>query len=288
MLSVLFGLGGFIFSFWFVLTHHPDKFSGFFDLSAFVLLTVAPLSVAFVSHSFMDFFAGLKTLFSMAGLNQAKEMNSISNSLTQLSSAVRTEGIGILAQYKDKINNQLFKEGITLILNSFTPEEIKHNLIAKINTKQTQFQHATNLFESLGKLCPGMGLVGTIIGLVQMLSNMSDPSKLSAGMAVSLLATLYGLIMGTVIYTPISEKISIYAEKSLQLDTMIMEGVLLLKDKKSTAHFRDVLNTYSHGSGRQGGGQGGEGNGGGQGGNGGGGGGPRSRVPGPAGNRGVG
>ena len=287
MLSVLFGFAGFIFSFWFVLSHHPDHFSGFFDLSAFVLLTVAPLSVTFVSHSFVDFFAGLKTLFSMAGLNQSKELNTISNSLTQLSSAVRNEGIGVLAQHKDKIKNQLFKEGITLILNSFTPEEIKHNLIAKINTNQTQFQHAANLFESLGKLCPGMGLVGTIIGLVQMLSHMSDPSKLSAGMAVSLLATLYGLITGTVIYTPISEKINIYAEKSLQLETMIMEGVVLLKEKKSTAHFRDVLNTYSHNTnarnapgGNEGGGNAGGGNAGG--------GAPRSRVPGPAGNRGVG
>lgn len=245
MLSFTFGLAGFIFSFWFVLTHHPEHFSGFFDVSAFVLLTVAPLSVTFVSHSFVDFFAGIKTLFSMAFLNQSKEMDTISNNLTQLSSAVRNEGIGVLAQYKEKIKNQFFKDGITLILNSFTPDEIKHNLIAKINTKQTQFQHAANLFESLGKLCPGMGLVGTIIGLVQMLSHMSDPSKLSAGMAVSLLATLYGLILGTVIYTPISEKINIYAEKKLQLDTMIMEGVVLLKEKKSTAHFRDVVNTYS-------------------------------------------
>jgi chemotaxis protein MotA len=244
MLSIFFGLGGFAFSFWFVLFHHPEKFSGFFDLSAFVLLTCAPISVIFMSHSFVDFFSGLKTLFSMAFLNLKKEMDSISNLLSQVSQSVRAEGVGVLAQIKDKIKNSLFRDGITLILNSFTSEEIKHNLIAKINTKQIQFNHAANLFESLGKLCPGMGLVGTIIGLVQMLSNLTDPSKLGAGMAVSLLATLYGLIFGTVIYTPISEKIKIYAEKSLQLDTMIMEGIVLLKEKKSTAHFKDVLNTY--------------------------------------------
>jgi chemotaxis protein MotA len=244
MLSILFGLGGFSFSFWFVLFHHPEKFSGFFDLSAFVLLTCAPISVIFMSHSFVDFFSGLKTLFSMAFLNLSKEMNTISNDLTQLSQAVRADGVGVLVQYKDRIKNVLFRDGVSLILNSFTGDEIKHNIIAKINSKQIQFNHAANLFESLGKLCPGMGLVGTIIGLVQMLSNLTDPSKLGAGMAVSLLATLYGLIFGTVIYTPMSEKIRIYAEKSLQLDTMIMEGIILLKEKKSTAHFKDVLNTY--------------------------------------------
>lgn len=248
MLSVFFGLGGFAFSFWFVLNFHGDKFSGFFEKSAFVLLLVSPISVIFMSHSFVDFFSAMKTLFSMASMNQSKEMNNIANQLAQLSSAVRNEGIGVLAMRKDQVKNQFFRDGLTLILNSFTADEIKHNLVAKINTKQTQFSHAANLFESLGKLCPGMGLVGTIIGLVQMLSNLSDPSKLGAGMAVSLLATLYGLILGTVIYTPLSEKINIYAEKSLQLDTMIMEGVLLLKEKKSNAHLRDVLSTYqSHG-----------------------------------------
>jgi chemotaxis protein MotA len=78
-----------------------------------------------------------------------------------------------------------------------------------------------------------------------MLSNMSEPSKLGPAMAVALLTTLYGLVLGTVVYMPIAEKISIYAEKKLQLDLMVLEGVLLLKEKKSQAHLRDVLNTYA-------------------------------------------
>lgn len=245
MFSVVLGLAGFAYAFYFVLSHHAEKFEGFFDLPAFVLLTLAPLSVIFVSHNFIDFLKGIKVVATMGFNNQTKEMNQIVNQLTMLSSAVRTDGMGVLAQHKERIKNPLFKEGLTLILNQFTVDEIRHNLMAKINTKQTQFEHAANLFESLGKLCPGMGLVGTIIGLVQMLTNLSDPNKLGAGMAVSLLATLYGLILGTVIYQPIAEKIKIYAEKILQIDTMIMEGVSLLKDKKSSAHFQNVVRTYS-------------------------------------------
>ena len=245
MASILAGLGGFSFAFWYVLFHHGHEFTGFFDPGAFVLLTVAPLSVIFMSHSFHDFFGGLGTLISMAVTNHTREMVSISNQLSAISSGVRNEGMGVLAKFKGQLRNAFFRDGLGLILSSFTTEEIRHNMIAKINTKQIAFGHASNLFESLGKLCPGMGLVGTIIGLVQMLSNLTDPSKLGSGMAVSLLSTLYGLILGTVIYTPVSEKIRIFGEKSLQLDQMILEGVLLLKEKKSTAHFRDVVNTYS-------------------------------------------
>lgn len=263
MISVILGFGGFAYAFYFVLTHHAEKFEGFFDLPAFVLLMVAPISVIFVSHNFVDFFKGIKVVATMGFQNQSTAMNNIVNQLTQLSSAVRQDGIGVLASYKDRVKDPLFREGLTLILNSFTIDEIKHNLIAKINNKQTQFEHAANLFESLGKLCPGMGLVGTIIGLVQMMTNLSDPAKLGAAMAVSLLATLYGLILGTVIYTPIAEKIKIHAEKSLQLDTLIMEGVVLLKDKKSSAHFQNVVRTYTSNATPQGSpaGRGGRGNG---------------------------
>ena len=176
MASVLFGIAGFAFSFWFVLSFHGDKFSGFFERTAFVLLTLGPISVIFVSHSFVDFFSGIKTLFTTGFINTSKEMNQIANELTTIASSVRTEGIGIIVKHKDRVKNEFFREGLSLILNSFTSEEIKHNMTAKINTKQAQYTHAANLFESLGKLCPGMGLVGTIIGLVQMLSILSVPT----------------------------------------------------------------------------------------------------------------
>lgn len=241
MLSVLVGLGGFLAVCALLL---GKDLALFYDRDSLLLLAVGPVAVIFMSYSFVDFFNGLKTVSSMAFLNQSKEMNSISNLLTHLSQAVRADGVGAVAQHKDKVKNPLFRDGLALILNGFTPDEIRHNLVAKINTRQSQFNSAANLFESMGKLCPGMGLLGTIIGLMKMLANMSDPKALGPAMAIALLTTLYGLVFGTVLYNSIADKVRLYAEKSLQLDTMIMEGVLLLKEKKSGAHFRDVLNTY--------------------------------------------
>jgi chemotaxis protein MotA len=254
MISIVLGLGAFL---WTCKLLVGGDAKLFYDRDSLILLGIGPLAVIFVSHSMFEFFSSLRTVFSMAGLNQTKEMNAISNSLSQLSQAVRADGVGVLAQHKEKIKNKLFRDGISLILNGFTPDEIRHNLIAKINTRQAMFSSAANLFESLGKLCPGMGLLGTIVGLMKMLANMSDPKSLGPNMAIALLTTLYGLVLGTVIYNSISEKIKLYAEKSMQLDTMIMEGVLLLKEKKSGAHFRDVLNTYGTNNSKGGSGAGG-------------------------------
>lgn len=245
MISIILGLSGFAYTFYFLISQPAGGFSGFWDKSAALLLAAGPICIIFVSHNFIDFFAGIKVILKMAFLNQKREMNQISNQLTMISSIVRKDGVGAIAQFKNGIKNAFFREGLTLILNSFSVEEIRHNLTAKINTKQQQFAHAGNLFESLAKLSPGMGLLGTIIGLVLMLQNLSDPSKIGSGMAAALLTTLYGLILGNVVYQPIAEKITIYAEKTLQMDMLILEGVLLLKDKKSSAHFNNILTTYS-------------------------------------------
>ena len=245
MVSVVLGLVGFVFCAWFMAANPSVTFHGFFDLPAFILLTFAPIFITLISHNFIDFLAGLRTVFSMASLNYRKEMDRVVDQLSHLNGAVRNDGMGVLIQFKDKVKNPLLKDGLSLILNSFSAQEIKHNLTAKINNRQSNYAHAANLFESLGKLSPGVGLLGTILGLVHMLANLSDPTKIGASMAAALLATLYGLIYGNVVYLPVSEKINIHAEKMLQLDTMILEGVLLLKEKKSTAHLRDVVSTYT-------------------------------------------
>ena len=246
MLSSLSGIAMFCGTLYYLLHHSlEEKFNGFYSQSALLLLVVCPLAVILISRGILDLLAAIRTIFGMTFLNSAKEMTTVANELTQMSYAVRTKGIGGLIEFKGRLKNPLFRDGVALILNSFTTEEIRHNLTAKINTEQNGFFQATSLFESLGKLSPGMGLLGTIVGLIQMLSNLSDPTKIGPGMAVCLLATLYGLILGNVVYMPMAEKIQSYSEKRLQLQTMIMEGVILLKEKKAGAYLRDVVNTYS-------------------------------------------
>ena len=139
----------------------------------------------------------------------------------------------------------LLRDGLSLILNDFTSDEIRHNLQAKINTKQARMGTASHLFENMSKVCPAVGMIGTLIGLITMLSNLKDPSTIGGGMAIAMVTTLYGLMLGTIIYAPFGEKIAIEAEKVSSLDEMVLEGVLLLKNKKSSLHFKDIVKTYS-------------------------------------------
>ena len=83
------------------------------------------------------------------------------------------------------------------------------------------------------------------MGLIEMMANLKDPSQIGSGMALAMITTFYGLLLGTVVYGPFSEKIALEAEKSQELDFLIMESIVALKERKSSIHMKDIVNTYA-------------------------------------------
>lgn len=244
-MSQLLGLSGIAFAIWYVLSHPAMKFHGFWDPAAVVLLGVAPPSVMMLSHNLSDLIVGVKLLISSIFSRHEQHQAEVINALTRASQIVRTEGLGALVPLRDRMQYDMLRDGFSLIINDFRAEEIRHNLMARINAKQSKMALAASLFENMSKLCPGMGMIGTLMGLIGMLSNMNDPSKLGGGMALALITTLYGLMLGTIIYGPWGEKIHIEAEKYLEIDMMVLEGMINIKGKKSSVHMKDIMKTYA-------------------------------------------
>lgn len=236
---------GIAYSLYFTATHHGTGFNGFYDKTALVLLLLMPPSVMLLSHTLTDFYVGLSILVKALFRTQSRREKEVIEVLTLSSALVRSEGIGALMKVKNQIKYPFLRDGISLILNDFSPDEIRHNLQNKINAEQMRMSLASHLFENISKLSPGVGMIGTLLGLISMMANLKNPDQIGAGMALAMIGTLYGLLLGTLIYGPFSEKISLEAERNLQIDLMILEGVLTLKGKKSSIHMRDIMNTYS-------------------------------------------
>jgi chemotaxis protein MotA len=243
-MSQILGLAGIIYTIYFVVTHPHGNFQGYWDPSAGMLLGLGPPCVMMLSHNLTDLVMGIKLLIQSITSQHGRHQAEIIETLTRASQIMRSDGIGALVPVRDRARYDLLRDGISLILNDFKAEEIRHNLMARINAKQSRMALATNLFENMSKICPGMGMIGTMLGLIQMLSNMNDPSKLGGGMATAMITTLYGLSIGTIIYGPWGEKIHLEAEKSLELDMMVLEGMLNIKSKKSSIHMKDIMKTY--------------------------------------------
>ncbi|SMF32600.1 motility protein A [Pseudobacteriovorax antillogorgiicola] len=244
-MSPLLAIAGISLSLYFVFTNPSSGFQGYFDKPSMILLGIMPPSIMLLSHSLKDFYVGFVTLFKALFTTSRKETEVI-NVLTRSSQMVRSEGIGSLVKVRNQVGYDLLRDGLSLIVNDFTQEEIRHNLQNKINSKQMRMSLASNLFENMSKVSPGVGMIGTILGLIAMMINLKDPSQIGGGMALAMITTLYGLLLGTVVYAPCSEKISLEAEKSLEIDLMVLEGVTSLKAKKSSVHMKDIMSTYSN------------------------------------------
>ena len=244
-MSLIIGLCGIAFSLYFSFTSHQKGFHGFIDYPSMVLLGICPPSIMLLSHTIGDFFSGIAIFLQSLVQRHRRLQMSVIDALTRASATVRSEGMGALIKERDRAKYPLFRDGLSLILADFTPEEIKHNLTAKINAKQSQMAISSNLFENMSKACPGVGMMGTLMGLILMLSKLDDPTNIGGGMAFAMITTLYGLLLGTIIYAPWGEKIALEAEKYLELDLFVLEGVLHIKGKKSNLHLKDIMKTYA-------------------------------------------
>ena len=244
IISPLIAILGIVGSTYYIFTFPAPGFSGYFDKASLVFLGIMPPSIILLSHTLKDFALGVKTLLQSLFKNHSTYQNEIIEILTKSSAMVRAEGIGSLVNIRNGIRYQFLKEAISLIINDFSPDEIRHNLTNKLNAKQSRMALSANLFENMSKVSPGVGMIGTLIGLIAMMADMKDPSKIGAGMALAMITTLYGLLLGTIFYAPCSEKIALEAEKALEIDMLVMEGVMSLKGKKSSIHMKDIMRTY--------------------------------------------
>jgi chemotaxis protein MotA len=246
MISTIIGIGLFVATIAYTVDNQPDTFSGYIEMSSLVLLIFAPISVGIIAYGIIEFFLAFKALFAQAFLNQKKEIFKVANTLTALNQQMKQEGLGALVKARSQIKHQIFRDGIGMITNGFSTAEINHNMNVKIEAKQVGLTKAAELYDMLARTSPGMGLLGTVLGLIQMLSNLDTPEKIGGGMAVSLLSTLYGIIFGNVIYQPLSEQIFSYTETMEKIERMILEGVIALKDNKSNVHFQDIISTFTN------------------------------------------
>ncbi len=245
ILSPILGVIGIVGALGFVFTQPSGSFRGFFDLTSLVFLVVVPPSVMLLSHTLKDFSVGIQTVISSMTGSTMRHGEEIIAILTRASAMVRSDGIGSLVGLRNHIRYPFLRDSISMIVNDFSAEEIRHNLTNKINAKQSRMSLASHLFENMAAVSPGVGLMGTLIGLIQMMSNLSDPSRIGGGMALAMITTLYGIFLGTLLYAPCSEKISLESEKCLEIDLMVLEGVMSLKNKKSSVHMKDIMSTYA-------------------------------------------
>jgi chemotaxis protein MotA len=149
--------------------------------------------------------------------------------MVKLAKVARSEGLLALENHLDDMNDEFLRKGIQQVVDGTEPDVLRE--VMSIELEQIQARHSVgkNMFDAMGAAAPAFGMIGTLIGLVQMLGNLSDPSGIGAGMAVALLTTLYGSILANLVFIPLAGKLDMRSKEEVISKQLIIEGVVAIQ-----------------------------------------------------------
>ena len=131
---------------------------------------------------------------------------------------------------KKDIKDEFLKKGVQLSIDGLEPEEIRDILDTEIDYIRNRHQLGAEIFTTMGTFAPAMGMIGTLIGLVQMLQRMDDPSTIGPAMALALLTTFYGSIMANICCMPVAGKLKTRSKEEMLVKEMIVQGIISLSN----------------------------------------------------------
>ncbi|MEX2480723.1 MAG: flagellar motor protein PomA [Gammaproteobacteria bacterium] len=151
---------------------------------------------------------------------------------------------GLLALEGRETNNHFLAKGIQMMVDGHEPEVVRQTLLNDLNAALERHDVGKSIFKSIGDSAPAMGMIGTLIGLVQMLANMSDPASIGPAMAVALLTTLYGAVIANVVALPIADKLGLRANEERMVKAMIIDSLQGIQEGRNPRVIEEILKTY--------------------------------------------
>ncbi len=162
--------------------------------------------------------------------------------IVELATIARKDGM--IALEGQEIKNPFLAKAIGMLVDGTDVVIVKGSLERDKTATSMRHKMGCAIFESWGEIAPAMGMIGTLIGLVQMLANMSDPKAIGPAMAIALLTTMYGAILANVICLPIAQKLASNAELEAANNELIIEGVLFIQGGGNPRVLTDYLASF--------------------------------------------
>lgn len=160
----------------------------------------------------------------------------------ELANVARKEGI--LALEGRDISDPFLQKGIGLCIDGHAPEMVRNLLTKEINLAIERHTKGSDMFKAMAVYAPAMGMIGTLIGLVQMLSNMSDPAAIGPAMAVALLTTLYGAIIANAFAQPLAEKLLLISQSEKLNRSLILESISAIQEGTNPRVMKQLLSSF--------------------------------------------
>jgi chemotaxis protein MotA len=213
----------------------------FIDVPSVLIVLVGSLFVVMMKFNLKQFLGAVKIAAKAFMFKLDKPEELIEQSVTMADAARKG---GFLALEEAQISNSFMQKAIDMLVDGHDGDVVREALEKDIQLTEDRHKAGISIFKALGDVAPAMGMIGTLIGLVAMLSNMDDPKSIGPAMAVALLTTLYGAIIANMVAIPIADKLALRMNEEMLNRNLIMDAVLAIQDGQNPRVIEGFLKNY--------------------------------------------
>lgn len=217
--------------------------TSYISISALFIVLGGTVGATLIHYSAEDIATSIKALRCVMFQSSANPMKRI-QLLVRIAQEVKQQGPLILEDISRKIPDPFLKKGLEVAVDGQDPIVIRKILETEMRTSSEVAQRGVLIFQTMGSYAPALGLIGTLLGLVQMMKGLQDPSTVGPSMAVALLTTLYGAVLANLFFMPLAGKIKNRAEEEIFIKNITLEGVLSIRAAESPIVLEQRLESY--------------------------------------------
>lgn len=219
------------------------SFSSFIDGPSGMVVIGGAIAASLIAYPLKDFLGVFKVALKVA-LNKAEDVPKIIEQIVELAEVARKDGLLALEPKLAEIDHEFIKLGMQMAVDGSPPEAIEDILRTEVESIAARHGQGKGLMDTLGRYAPAYGMIGTLMGLIMMLSNMEDPSSIGAGMAVALITTLYGAIVSNACFLPFADKLGVINKKELTAKEIIIRGIMAIQAGENPRTIKQKLCTF--------------------------------------------
>ena len=195
------------------------------------------------SYTLPNFLAGIKSISLIFKLSTMNVPDTIQK-IIDLSNVARKEGLLSLEEAATDIEDEFLKKGILLIVDGTDPELVRAIMETELVSVEDRHKDKIGFWENLGAMGPAWGMIGTLIGLINMLQDMNDPSSIGPAMAVALVTTLYGSLLANWICAPVATKLKSKNAEETMMKEIEIEGLLSIQAGENPRVIEEKLKSF--------------------------------------------
>ena len=215
----------------------------FVDIPSAIITFGGTLSAMITSNSlsgFVNNIKGAKRVFSVPKNDEA----AIIRQIIDLSNVARKEGLLALEESANNLEDEFMKKGILLIVDGTDPELVRNILDTELINVDTRHKNVIGFWKNMAALGPAWGMIGTLVGLINMLKDLNDPDSIGPNMAVALVTTLYGSLLANWLSTPIANKLTDYNDAEITMKEVMIEGLLSIQAGENPRVIEEKLKSF--------------------------------------------